>query len=75
MNIAFSGQFVALDELRNFSGWGARVGIYAGQSGITLCFVDLYGDDRVMGAARIADYAEAAEIAGYAGVKITSRPE
>ena len=38
-------------------------------------FSDLYGDSRVFGVAHIADYAEAAEIAGYAGVRITSRPD
>ena len=37
-------------------------------------FVDLYSKDLVMGAALIADYAEAAETAGFAGLKITSRP-
>ena len=35
----------------------------------------LYGDSRIMGVARMADYAEAAEIAGYAGVTVTSRPD
>lgn len=66
---------IRFDNAKSLAAWARQFNEYAGQSGITLCFVDLYGDDRVMGAARIADYAEAAEIAGYAGVKITSRPE
>ena len=63
------------DPHKNLDAWARQFNEYAGQSGITLCFIDLYGDSRIMGVARMADYAEAAEIAGYAGVTVTSRPD
>lgn len=72
--IVFSTQKIRFDPRKGLEAWSGLFNEYAGQSGITLCFIDLYGDSRVMGVARIADYAEAAETAGYAGVTITSRP-
>ena len=73
--IVFSPDRLTFDSQKNLAAWTRIFNEYAGQSGITLYFVDLYGESRVMGAARIADYAEAAEIAGFAGVKITCRPD
>ena len=73
--IVFSTEKLGFDTQTGLDAWVRRFNEYAGQSGITLYFVDLYGDSRVFGVAHIADYAEAAEIAGYAGVRITSRPD
>lgn len=73
--IVFSTDRMRFDPHKNLDAWARQFNEYAGQSGITLCFIDLYGDSRIMGVARMADYAEAAEIAGYAGVTVTSRPD
>ncbi len=72
--IEFSPHRLVFDPQKDIGAWAAQFNEYAGQSGITLYFVELYGESRVMGAARLVDYAEAAESAGFAGVKITSRP-
>lgn len=72
--MVFSIDKIKFDDQKNLNFWVRQFNEYAGQSGITLYFVDLYTDACAMGVARIADYAEAAEIAGYAGVKITCRP-
>lgn len=72
--IVFSPDKLVFDAQKSLAAWTGQFNEYAGQSGITLYFVDLYGAGTVMGAAGIADYAEAAGIAGFAGVKITSRP-
>ena len=73
--IRFSPDRLTFDTQKSLAEWARQFNEYAGQSGITLYFIELYGESRVMGAARIADYAEAAEIAGFAGVKITCRPD
>lgn len=72
--IEFSLKNILFDSKMNLTAWVERFNEYAGQSGITLYFVDLYGSRAPMGASTIADYAEAAEIAGSAGIAITSRP-
>lgn len=72
--IEFSPDKVAFDSHRNPAVWAEKFNEYAGQSGITLYFIDLYSEGPVMGAALIADYAEAAEAAAMAGVVVTSRP-
>ena len=73
--ITFSLDRLDFDAQKNLAAWTRLFNEYAGQSGITLYFVELYGEGAVMGAAGIADYAGAAEIAGFAGVKITCRPD
>lgn len=72
--IAFSPDKLVFDPQKSLAVWTGQFNEYAGQSGITLYFVELYDGSNVMGAARIADYAEAAEMAGFAGVIVTSRP-
>ena len=72
--IVFSPDKLVFDTKKSLAAWTGLFNEYAGQSGITLYFVDLYDGSAVMGAAGIADYAEAAETAGFAGVKITCRP-
>ena len=72
--IVFSPANLTFDSQKSLAAWTRQFNEYAGQSGITLYFVDLYSEELVMGAALIADYAEAAETAGFAGLKITSRP-
>ena len=74
VKIGFSPDKLLFVPQKGLEAWSSQFNEYAGQSGITLYFVEMYGESKVMGAARIEDYAEAAEAAGYAGVKITSRP-
>ncbi len=73
--IDFSPDRLTFDTQKSLAAWTRQFNEYAGQSGITLYFVDLYSENKVMGAAGISDYAEAAEIAGFAGVRINCRPE
>ncbi|MBQ9901093.1 MAG: hypothetical protein IJM51_01715 [Clostridia bacterium] len=72
--IVFSVDRLVFDKEKNLAAWTGLFNEYAGQSGITLYFVELYGEGAVMGVSEIADYAEAAETAGFAGLKITCRP-
>ena len=73
--IVFSTDQIRFDPQKNLAAWVRQFNGYAGQSGITLLFIDLYSDSRTMGVAYIADYVETVEMAGYAGVKITCRPD
>lgn len=73
-DLTFSPDRLRLDPKKGLSGWIARFNEYAGQSGITLYGIEMYNGNPVIGAAGIADYAEAAETAGFAGVQITCRP-
>lgn len=72
--IDFSTDRLNFDTQKNLAAWAGLFNEYAGQSGLTLFFVELYDDRAAMGVCPIADYAEAAETAGLAGVKITCRP-
>ena len=73
-DVEFSLKNLRFDPQKSPAEWTELFNEYAGQSGVTLYYIDLYGDGLVMGAAWIADYAEAAEIAALAGIRITSRP-
>ena len=48
---------------------------YAGQAGVTLYTADIDSGCYLLGAARIADYALAADAAARFGLRITSRPD
>ncbi len=72
--MVFSFDRLCFDPKKDLASWAALFNEYAGQSGITLYFIDLYGEAAAMGASRIADYAEAAGIAALAGLKVTCRP-
>lgn len=71
--IQFSLERLTFDEGKNIPDWAAQFNQYAGQSGITIYYIDIDSDSYVIGAAEIADYARAAEIASGAGIKISSR--
>lgn len=73
--IRFSDSVLVPDRQKSLTAWVRQFNQYAGQFGVTLYFVDLYGENLAMGAAGMSDYAEAAEIAGFAGVRVTCRPE
>ncbi len=64
-----------IDGKKDIPDWIARFNEYAGQSGITVYAVDIDSNSYVIGAAPIADYAQAAETAGEVGIRITSRPD
>lgn len=71
--ITFSLERLNFDENKNIPDWAAQFNQYAGQSGITIYYIDIDSDSYVIGAATIADYARAAEIAGSVGIKVSSR--
>lgn len=71
--IAFDPSALRFDPSGGISRMAALFNEYAGQSGITLYFIELYGEKKTMGAAMIADYAEASEIADSMGVSISTR--
>ena len=79
--IVFSLKNLSFDPVNQIDGkkdipdWIARFNEYAGQSGITVYAVDIDSNSYVIGAAPIADYAQAAETAGEVGIRITSRPD
>ena len=73
--LTFSTERLAFDGTKNIPDWAAQFNQYAGQSGITLYFIDIDSDSYVMGTALMADYASAAEIASSVGIHISSRPE
>lgn len=73
--IEFSLERLDFDENKNIPDWAEQFNQYAGQSGITVYYIDIDSDSYVIGAARIADYARAAEIASSVGIKISSRFE
>ena len=70
--IDFSLERLTFDENKNIPGWVAQFNEYAGQSGITIYCIDIDSDSYVTGAAKIAEYACAAEIASSAGIKVSS---
>lgn len=72
--IVFSLRNLPFERINNIPGRIAQFNEYAGQSGITIYCLDTESGCFVLGAARIADYAEAAQIAAEAGIRITSRP-
>lgn len=70
--LTFSTERLTFDATKRIPDWAAQFNQYAGQSGITLYFIDIDSDSYVMGAAEIADYACAAEMAGSVGIRITA---
>ena len=72
--IVFSLKQLSFDPSKNIPDWVAQFNEYAGQSGITVYGIDIDSDSYVIGAAHIADYAQAAETAGEVGIRVTSRP-
>lgn len=73
--IEFSLKNMNFAPEKSITNWVAQFNEYAGQSGITVMFIDIDSDSYVMCAAKIADYAEAAEIASRIGVCISCREE
>lgn len=71
--ITFSLKNISFDPQKNIPDWTAQFNEYAGQSGITLYFIDIDSDSYVMSAAMICDYAEAADAASMVGIVIKSR--
>lgn len=73
--IEFSLKNINFDPQKNIPDWVAQFNEYAGQSGITVMFIDIDSDSYVLCAAQTADYAEAAEIASQIGLGISCRVE
>ena len=73
--IEFSLKNIEFAPEKSIPDCAAQFNEYAGQSGITVMFIDIDSDCYVMCAAQIADYAEAAEIASRIGVYISCREE
>ena len=72
--IVFSLKNLSFVREKNIPDWVAQFNECAGQSGITVYGIDIDSDSYVLGAAHLADYAQAAETAGEVGIRITSRP-
>lgn len=72
--IPFSLKNLSFVREKNIPDWVAQFNEYAGQSGITVYGIDIDSDSYVLGAAYLADYAQAAETAGNVGIRVTSRP-
>lgn len=70
----FSLDRLTFDPQKNIPDWTVQFNEYAGQSGITLYAIDIDSGSFVLGAAHMADYALAADIASEAGIRIVSRP-
>lgn len=74
-HIQFSLKNLKFDPEKSIPDWVAQFNEYAGQSGITIYSIDIDSDSYVLGTAKISDYAEAADIAGNAGIRISCRPQ
>lgn len=74
-HIQFSLNNLNFAPEKSIPDWVAQFNEYAGQSGITVYSIDIDSDSYVLGAAKISDYAEAADIAGNGGVRISCRPQ
>lgn len=74
-HIEFSLENINFNPEKSIPDWAAQFNEYAGQSGITVMFIDIASDCYVLCAAKIADYAEAAEIASQIGLGLSSRAE
>lgn len=70
-HISFSLERITFDSRQKIPGWAAHFNEYAGQSGITLYAIDTDSDSYVMGAAELADYAAAADMAERVGIPLS----
>ena len=70
-HITFSLERLTFDSRQKIPGWAAHFNEYAGQSGITLYAIDTDSDSYVMGAAELADYAAAADMAERVGIPLS----
>lgn len=73
--IEFSLERLTFAANKTIPDWAAQFNQYAGQSGMTIYYIDIDSDSYVIGAANLFDYARAAEIGGSVGIKISSRFE
>lgn len=74
-HIKFSLKNINFDPKKSIPDRAAQFNEYAGQSGITVVFIDIDSDRCVLCAASIADYVEAAEISSQIGLGLSSRAE
>ena len=72
-NIEFSLKNLQFVHERTITDWTAQFNEYAGQSGITIYSIDIDSENFVLGAAQLADYAEAANIGAMSGITISCR--
>ena len=70
-HITFSLERLTFDSRQKIPGWAAHFNEYAGQSGITLYAIDIDSNSYVMGAAELADYAAAADMAERVGIPLS----
>lgn len=71
-HLTFSLERLVFDEAKDIPDWLAHGNEYAGQSGITWYVLDIDSDSYILGAADIADYARAAELAGRVGISVAA---
>ncbi len=69
----FSLKNITFKAEQSIPQWMSQFNEYAGQSGITVMFIDIDSNCYVLCAAKIADYAAAAEIASRIGILIACR--
>lgn len=72
-DIEFSLDKINFSPEKDIPNRTAQFNEYAGQSGITIYYIDIDSDSYVLGAAEISDYAEAADIAAAEGINISCR--
>lgn len=71
-HLTFSLERLVFDEAKAIPDWLAQGNEYAGQSGITWYVLDIDSDSYILGAAELADYACAAELAGRVGISVAA---